>query len=97
MSTMLTELMNHLQDVQNHHPNGDRRVIVAVPSTPHTVEKFDVGEVHHDGPSVILHCQPLREERARPQSEQARPQSEQARPQAKKPRACVYNDYEDLC
>ncbi len=35
MSTMLMELMHHLQDVHTHHPNDDGRVIVAVPTTPH--------------------------------------------------------------
>ena len=112
MSTMLTQLMQHLQDVHTHHLhlNGDGRVIVAVPTTPHTVEQFEVGEVHHDGPSVVLYCQPLQDEQARPQDEQARPQDEQARPQdeqarpqdeqarppAEKTRTCVHNDYEDL-
>jgi hypothetical protein len=89
MSTMLTELVRHLQDVHTHHLNGDGRVIVAVPTTPHTVEQFEVREVHHDGPSVVLHCQSL-------QDEQARPQEEEARAPAKKTRACVHNDYEDL-
>ena len=84
MSTMLTELMQQLQDVHTHHL-GDGRVIVAVPTTPHTVEQFEVGEVHHDGPSVVLYCQPLQDEQARHQDEQARPQDEQASPPAKKP------------
>ena len=70
MSTMLTELVQHLQDVHTHHLSGDRRVIVAVPTSPHTVEQFEVGEVHHDGPSVVLCCQPLQDEQARPQEEQ---------------------------
>ena len=78
MSTMLMELMHHLQDVHTHHPNDDGRVIVAVPTTPHAVEQFEVGVVHHDGPSVVLYCQPL-------EDEQARPQDEQATPPAKKP------------
>ena len=34
MSTMLTELVQQLQDVHTHHLNGDRRVIVAVATTP---------------------------------------------------------------
>ena len=89
MSTMLTELVQHLQDVHTHHLNSDGRVIVAVPTTPHTVGRFEVGEIHRDGPSVVLYCQPL-------QDEQARPQDEQARPPAEKPRTCVHNDYEDL-
>ena len=85
-------------------PSMAGRVIVAVPTTPHAVEQFEVGEVHHDGPSVVLHCQPLQDEEARPQDEQALgpqdeqacPQDEQACPPAKKTRACVHNDYEDL-
>src|SRR5271165_4090961 len=89
MSTMLTELMQQLQDVYTHHPGDDGRVIVAVPTTPHTVEQFEVGEVHHDGPSVVLCCQPLQEEEARHQDEQARHPAEKAR-------TCVHNDYEDL-
>ena len=103
MSTMLMELMHHLQDVHTHHPFDAGRIIVAVPTTPHAVEQFEVGEVHHDGPSVVLHCQPLQDEQARPQDEQACPQDEQACPQdeqacppAKKTRTCVHNDYEDL-
>ena len=95
MSTMLTELMQQLQDIHTHHL-GDRRVIVAVPTTPHTVEQFEVGEVHHDGPSVVLWCQPLQDEQAWPQDEQARPQDEQASPPTRKTRTCVHNDYEDL-
>ncbi|MBV8129107.1 MAG: hypothetical protein JO114_15775 [Planctomycetaceae bacterium] len=84
MSTMVMELMQHLQDVHTHHPNDDGRVIVTVPTTPHAVEQFEVGVVHHDGPSVVLHCQPLEDEQARPQDEQARPQDEQATPPARK-------------
>ena len=96
MSTMLTELMQQLQDVYTHHPGDDGRVIVAVPTTPHTVEQFEVGEVHHDGPSVVLCCQPLQDEQDRPQDEQDRPQDEQASPPTRKTRTCVHNDYEDL-
>ena len=96
MSTMLTELVQHLQDVHTHHLNDDGRVIVAVPTTPHTVEQFEVGEVYHDGPSVVLCCQPLQDEQAWPQDEQDRPQDEQASPPAAKTRTCVHNDYEDL-
>jgi len=88
--------MQQLQDVHTYHPGDDGRLMVAVPTTPHTIEQFEVREVHHDGPSVVLHCQPLQEEQARPQEEQARPQEEQARPPAKKTRTCVHNDYEDL-
>ena len=83
MSTMRTDLMHHLQDVHTRHPNDDGRVIVAVPTTPHTLEQFEVGQVYHDGPSLVLYCQPLR--------------IEQAWSQAAKPWAHVHNDYEDLC
>ena len=103
MSTMLTELMQHLQDVYTHHPGDDGRVIVAVPTTPHTVGQFEVEEIHQDGPSVILHCQPLhdeqaslQDEQASLQDEQASLQDEQARPHTRKTRTYVHNDYEDL-
>ena len=92
---MLTDLMQQLQDVYIHHL-GDGRVIVAVPTTPHTVEQFEVGEVHHDGPSVVLCCQPRQDEQAWQQDEQNRPQDEQASPPTRKTRVCVHNDYEDL-
>ena len=94
MSTMLTDLMQQLQDVHTYHPGDDGRLMVAVPTTPHTVEQFEVREVHHDGPSVVLHCQPLQDEQARPQDEQDRPQDEQASPPAATTRTCVHNDYE---
>jgi len=96
MSTMLMELMHHLQDVHTHYPHDGTRVIVAVPTTPHAVEQFEVGVVHHDGPSVVLYCRPLQDEQARSQDEQARHQDEQASPPAVKTRTCVHNDYEDL-
>ena len=99
MSPMLTDLMQQLQDVHTYHPGDDGRLIVAVPTTPHTVEQFEVREVHHDGPSVVLCCQPLQDEQARPQEEQATgtaAQDEQASPPAAKTRTCVHNDYEDL-
>ena len=96
MSTMLTDLIQQLQDVHTYHPGDDGRVIVAVPTTPHTVEQFEVGEVHHDGPSVVLCCQPLQDEQDRPQDEQDRPQDEQDSPPTRKTRTCVHNDYEDL-
>jgi hypothetical protein len=96
MSTMLMDLMHHLQDVHTHYPNDGTRVIVAVPTTPHAVEQFEVGEVHQDGPSVVLYCQPLQDEEVTPQDEQDRPQDEQDRPAAKKTMTCVHNDYEDL-
>ena len=89
MSPTLTDLMQQLQ-VVHAHPNGNGgRLVVAVPTTPHTIEQFEVREVHNDGPSVVLHCRP-------PQAEQTRPQEEQARPQEEKSRACIHNDYEDL-
>ncbi len=84
MSTMLTELMQRLQDGHTDHPGDDGRLIVAMPTTPHTVEQFEVVQVHHDGPSVVLHCQPLQEE------------EEEARHPAEKARTCVHNDYVDL-
>ena len=62
MSTMLTDLIQQLQDVHTYHPGDDGRLMVAVPTTPHTVEQFEVREVHHDGPSVVLCCQPLQDE-----------------------------------
>ena len=96
MSTMLTDLIQHLQDAHTHRPGDDSPVIVAVPTTPHTLEQFVVGEVHHDGPSVVLQCQPLQDEPARPQDEEAKPQDEEARPAAAKTRTCLHNDYEDL-
>ena len=43
MSTMLMELMHHLQDVHTHHPFDDGRVIVAVPTTSHAVEAIRGG------------------------------------------------------
>ena len=96
MSTMLTELVQQLQDIHTHHLNDDGRVIVAVGTTPQAVEQFEVGVVRHDGPSVVLYCQPLQDEQARSQDEQDRPQDEQASPPAAKTRTCVHNDYEDL-
>jgi hypothetical protein len=89
MSTMLTDLMHHLQEVHAHHPNDPGRVIVAVPTRAHRLEQFEVEEVRHDGSSVVLHCQPLREEPARPQEEPARSPKERTRPP-------FHNDYDDL-
>ncbi len=103
MSPMLTDLMHQLQDVHTYHPGDEGRLMVSLPTTPHTIEQFEVREVHQDGPSVILHCQPLPDEQDRHQAEQARHQDEeprhqdeQASPPAKKKRACLHNDYEDL-
>ena len=67
--------------------------IVAVPTTPHTLEQFEVAGVHQDGPSVVLHCQPLQ---ATPQDEQSRFQQEPAKSPAARSRSSVHNDYEDL-
>ena len=89
MSPMLTDLMLQLQDVHTYHPGDDGRLMVAVPTTPHTIEQFEVREVHHDGPSVVLHCRSLQDELPRPQDEQARPPTGKAR-------TCVHNDYDDL-
>ena len=94
MSTMLTDLMQQLQDVHTYHPGDDGRVMVAVPTTPHTIEQFEVREVHHDGPSVVLYCQPLQDEQAGQENRQA--QDEQASPPTRKTRTHVHNDYEDL-
>jgi hypothetical protein len=89
MSTMLTDLIQHLQNAHTYHPGDDGRLMVAVPTTPHTIEQFEVREVHHDGPSVVLRCHPF-------QDEQARPHAVEARPHAVKTRNCLHNDYEDL-
>ena len=83
MSPMLTDLMQQLQDVHAYHPGDDGRLMVSVPTTPHTIEQFEVREVHHDGPSLVLHCQPLQDEQART-------------PGWKKTRTHVHNDFEDL-
>ena len=85
MSTMLTDLMQQLQDVHTYHPGDDGRLMVAVPTTPHTVEQFEVREVHHDGPSVVLCCQPLQDEQARSQDEQARHRKNRPVPLREKP------------
>ncbi len=90
MTEMLTDLMQHLQDVYTSHPGDDGRLMVAVPTTPDNIEQFEVKEVHHDGPSVVLFCQSV-------QVEQASDEQERAKPQSKRRRACVHNDYEDLC
>ena len=89
MSTMLTNLIQHLQNSHTYDPSNDGRLMVAVPTTPHTMEQLEVREVRHDGPSVVLHCQPL-------QDEQTRAQEEQPSPPTRKTRTHVHNDYEDL-
>ena len=97
MSPMLTDLMHQLQDVHTYHPGDDGRLMVSLPTTPHTIEQFEVREVHHDGPSVVLHCQPLQDRQTKDeQDEQDRQQDEQAGPPSVKTRTCVHNDYEDL-
>jgi hypothetical protein len=91
MSDLLTDLMHQLQSVYTNHPGDDGRLMVAVPTTPNTMEQFEVREVHHDGPSVVLFCRP-------PQADEVSSQDEPPpQPQAKPKRACVHNDYEDLC
>ncbi len=82
MSPMLTNLMHQLQDVHAYHPGDDGRLMVSVPTTPQTIEQFEVREVHHDGSSLVLYCHPRLDE--------------QARPQAEKTRTRVHNDFEDL-
>lgn len=103
MSPMLTDLMHQLQDVHTYHPGDDGRLMVSISTRAHTTEQFEVREIHHDGPSVILHCEPRQDEQAghhaeqaRHHAEQARHQAEQARPIAVQTRSCVHNDYEDL-
>ena len=88
MSTMLTDLIQHLQNAHTYHPGDDGGLMVVVPTTPHIIEQFEVREVHHDGPSVVR-CHHF-------QDEQARPHAEEARPHAVKTRNCLHNDYEDL-
>ena len=44
MSPMLTDLMQQLQDVHTYHPGDDGRLMVAVSTTPHTIEQFEVGK-----------------------------------------------------
>ena len=90
MSDMLTDLMQTLQSVHTNHPGDDGRLMVAVPTTRYTIEQFEVSEVHHDGPSVVLYCQS-------PETAEARTPAEPANPTAKRTRACVHNDYLDLC
>ena len=45
MSPMLTDLMQQLQDVHTYHPGDDVSLIVAVPTTLHTTEQFEVRDV----------------------------------------------------
>ena len=76
MSTMLTDLIQHLQNAHTYHPGDDGRLMVVVPTTPHTIEQFEVREVHHDGPSVVLRCHPLQDEQARQHDRHARMKSQ---------------------
>jgi hypothetical protein len=96
MTEMLTDLMEHLQSVNTNHPGDDGRLMVAVPTTSHSIEHFEVREVHHDGPSVVLFCQSREVEENR-SVEEIRSQDELPRTGAKRRRACVHNDYADLC
>jgi hypothetical protein len=89
MSTVLTELVSQLQDFGTHYPN-EARVMVAVPTSPHAMENFEVETVDHEGPSVVLHCRPLPEEEVRPREGENRSREETVRPH-------LHNDYEDLC
>ncbi len=93
---LLTDLIQHLQDIHTHHPSDDGRLMVEVPTTPHSMEQFEVREVHHEGPSVVLHCQPLQVEQAEAPDEHVTPQDEPAKAPAARTRSCVHNDYEDL-
>ena len=36
MSTMMTNLIQHLQNAHTYHPGDDGRLMVAVTTTPHT-------------------------------------------------------------
>jgi len=91
MTNLMTDLMQHLQNLHADQPGGDGRLMVAVPTTPHTIEQFEVSAVHHEGPSVLLYCEAPEVEHAVPQAEQPQPLEE------KSSRTCVHNDYEDLC
>jgi hypothetical protein len=89
MTTLMADLMHHLQTVHTDHPGDDGRLMVAVPTAPYTMEQFEVRAVHQEGPSVILYCQSRAVERPSPQNESALPE-------AKPSRTCTHNDYEDL-
>jgi len=92
MSELLTDLVQHLQDAYTNHPGDDGRLIVAVPTTPHAMEHFEVKKVQHEGPSVVLYCQAPEAENGKLN----RRAEEPAQPQAKRSRTCVHNDYADL-
>lgn len=92
MTTLLTDLMQHLQTLHSDHPGDDGRLMVAVPTTPHTMEHFEVSEFHHEGSAVVLYCQS-----AEAEAEQPMPAVESPEPEANRNRSCVHNDYNDLC
>ena len=74
MSTTLTDLIQQLQDVHTYHPGNDGRLMVAGATTPHTRGTIRGGRRSTtDARSVVLCCQPLQDEQARPQEEQPRP------------------------
>ncbi len=90
MSTGLTDLIHQLRDFRTQHLGGEARVRVAVTSSAHGLEQFEIGAVHQDGPDLVLSCRPRQEEEDQPQD--AAPQH-----RAERIRACLYNDYDDLC
>jgi hypothetical protein len=90
MSTRLTDLIHQLQDFRTQHLGGEARVRVAVTNPAHGSEQFEIGAVHQDGPVLVLSCQPLEEEESQPQDETPQHRAEPIR-------ACLYNDYDDLC
>jgi hypothetical protein len=96
MTTLLTDLMQHLQTLHSDHPGDDGRLMVAVSTRPHTMEHFEVSEFHHVGSSVVLYCQSAEAEQPAPAAEPT-PVQKPPEPQAKRVRACVHNDYNDLC
>jgi hypothetical protein len=92
MTTLLTDLMQHLQTLHTDHPDDDGRLMVAVPTAAHTMEHFEVSEFHHDGPSVVLYCQP-----PEPEKPMAAPTAEPEQRALRRSRTCAHNDYNDLC
>ena len=90
MTTLLTDLMQHLQTLHTDYPGEDGRLMVAVTTASHTMEHFEVSEFHHEGQSVVLHCQSA-------QPEKPILRDDQPKPEAKRARACMHNDYTDLC
>jgi hypothetical protein len=90
MSTGLTDLIHQLQDFSTQQHGGETRVRVAVSSPAHGLEQFEIGAVHQDGPDLVLSCQPLQEQGDPPQGRTPQHRAETTR-------ACLHNDYEDLC